>query len=106
MQALGKDLQVNRGISLCEIIFLRSAFNVLPSIFLFFYLGKDTLLSVSRKDAPIVLLRCILSSLAFIVVTKTVKFVPLTIFQVLTKLDAFANALLAFVWLGEKLHYF
>ena len=50
--------------------------------------------------------RCITGALAFIAAIKVISMVPLTIFEVITKLTPFVIGLIAYVWLGERLGTF
>ena len=51
-------------------------------------------------------IRCFVGSVAFIFVTKTIDYLPLTVFQSISNTSPFAAALLGFLWLGEKLSIF
>ena len=52
------------------------------------------------------LIRCVAGALAFITVTTALPLVPLVLFQVITNMTPFIAALLACLWLGEKLSFF
>ena len=62
--------------------------------------------AVERQDALALLIRSCSSTAAFFAVIKSIKLVPLTIFQVVTNMTPFVSGLLAFIWLGEKLSIF
>ena len=79
---------------------------ILVSSMMVMYFGNDPFKEVPKELRLILLLRGFSGAMAFITVTKALEFLPLTIFQVITQIAPFSYAILAYVWLGEKLVLF
>lgn len=82
LQALSKDLQLSESISVCEINLVLTAFIAIVSPLLPLAYKKSY--KVEREQVLPLLFRCLAGSLSFILVTKAVSMIPLTIFIVIT----------------------
>lgn len=71
-----------------------------------FVSGQNPCRAVTRELAWPLLIRCVAGALAFITVTTALPLLPLVLFQVITNMTPFLAALLACLWLGEKLSFF
>ena len=105
-QTIFKELQQNQGVSLVEITFLRTGATFLASILLVIICGRNPLKEVKRDYVIPLAARCLAGSCTFILVTKTVHLLPLTIFQLFNMLTPFVTAVVAFMWLRESLAIF
>ena len=68
--------------------------------------GKNPTKEVRRDQIVPLIVRCVSGTTCFIMVTITVKMIPITIFQIISNVAPFNSGLLAFVWLGERLSWF
>ena len=105
MQALLKDAQEVSDITVSEISFIRTVFALIASIVVLCFTRENPFRVRRDLMAPLAL-RSFMGSAASITIVKSVEQVPLTVFQVVTKSDAFLTGLLACIWLGERLSYF
>ena len=103
LQGLVKDLQLTHGMSVVEITFLRTCTTLVGACALIAIFKKNPFTEVSRKDLAPLLFRSLSGSCAFIVVTKAVRYLPLTIFQTMANLTPFMSGILACIFLGERL---
>ena len=100
VKAMMKHANLEHGATVCEINFtMVLGTTVLTSIMLPFY-GYNPL---PRFFEGPLLFRSIISVIGMIGVTKSVQLVPLTIFEAITTASPFMAALLACIWLGDKL---
>ena len=106
MQATFKDLQLRYDVTVAEIALMRSSYSLIFTLILVCICGKNPTKEVRRDQIVPLIVRCLSGTTAFIVVTMTVKMIPLTIFQVITNVTPFISGLLACVWLGERLSWF
>ena len=67
------------------------------------YLKQSPLQDVPKDLIIPLLIRSFCSTFSLITVTKTIKLIPLTIFQTISNLTPFISALLAYFWLKESL---
>jgi len=99
-----KHLLLTESISVCEISFFRSTISLIFAVPLVLAFKKSL---VVERDLILPLLnRCLCGVVAFIMLTKIVSMIPLTINQVIINLVPFVAGLIAFLWLGEKLAVF
>lgn len=98
-----KDAQLNYGITVAEISFVRACVSLFLSCVMLIIYRKNPLKEVEKQDAIPTFIRACSSSAAFITEIKVIELVPLTIIQVITNMTPFVAGLLAFVWLGETL---
>ena len=67
---------------------------------------QNPLSAVPKELMAILIVRCFSGAIAFILVTKVLHLVPLTIFQSMSNVTPFISGFLACVWLGERLSLF
>ena len=106
MQASIKDTQNRFGVSVAEISFARAFCCFFFSLICLFIYRQNPLTTVKRDLVIPLIIRCVMGTMTFFLVTKAVTLLPLTIFQVVTNISPFIAGLIARVWLGEKLSYF
>lgn len=106
MQALLKDMQLRSDIKVCEITFIRTSLAMFGSIIVLLAFRHNPITEVRRELALPLFVRCLSGSLAFICVTKTLNYLPLTLFQVLHNTTPFVVAILAYFILNENLGIF
>ena len=89
-----------------EITFVRTGATFLASILLVFACGQNPFKELKRDLVTPLIMRCLAGSCTFILVTKSVHLLPLTVFQLFNMLTPFVTGVVAFVWLGETLAIF
>ena len=105
MTALLKDAQQNSAITVSEITYIRTIFALIASA-LCLLIARKNPFKVPRDLVGPLFVRSVAGASASITLVKAVELVPLTIFQIVTKSDAFLTGVLAFIWLGERLSLF
>ena len=105
-QAGIKDAQSRCGVRVFEISFARSILTILSASVCVFVSGQNPFRAVTRDLVWPLAIRCVAGALAFITVTTALPLLPLILFQVITNMTPFLAALLACLWLGEKLSFF
>ena len=71
-----------------------------------FIFKKNPFKEVARADIFPLSLRSLSSTASLFIVIIAIKFVPLTIFNVVTNMTPFVSGVLAWIWLGDKLGVF
>ena len=101
--SLVKDMTTNRNVSVFEFAFFRSVINMIMSALVIRRSGVAFYESVPMSLRPVMFSRSIIASLGFITYTTAPMYIPIGVFQVIMNLSMFAAAILAWLWLNEKI---
>ena len=95
-----------KGVSPYELSFLRSAFNLISSSILVWYMQQPLNIQCSGYLKKILVVRCLAGTVSFFFFTFAIKFLPLSIFFIVVNSIPFVSGVLAYLWLNEKLFPF
>ena len=91
------------NISSFELTFFRSLYNFIASS-IFLVIAKDSLTAnIDKSNMMILATRCVSGSITFLCFVVAIEYLPLSIFFVMMNATPFFIALLACVWLKEKI---
>ena len=89
-----------------EVSFVRACIYLIFSTACVFIFKKNPFKEVARQDIFPLSIRSLSSTASLFIVIIAIKFVPLTIFNVVTNMTPFVSGVLAWIWLGDKLGVF
>ena len=103
VKALYKDMQLRHGATVCEISFISSVFLLVATSLCLRIFKQNPIKAIPRDLVIPLVARSALSTTAYIVVTKIVDLVPLTVFEAIANVAPFVTAIVAYFWLGDKI---
>ena len=98
-----KDLTVNRGATVIDFMLFSSLLQLPVSILLTRYHEKPLFEGITRQEAKYLLLRSLCGSIGLIFVVLGMTTLTLTTFSILLNCSPFFTALLAYLWVGDKM---
>ena len=105
--ALSKDMLKFRGVTLFEFAFFRSIINLISAAYVVKLRHKTTFFeSVPAELWPTLVVRCLAGTLGFLVYNASTVYIPIGIFKIIMNMNIYMVAILAWLWLGEKLTCF
>ena len=103
LQTLTKDMLTYRDVTAFEFACARSCFNAVGSAIIVHYSNEAFFSSIPRNLRSVVVLRCLCGTFAFLCFVSAPKYIPLGIFFVVFNASVFTSALLAYLFLSEKM---
>ena len=102
--SLSKDMLKFRGVTIFEFAFFRSIINLASASFVVKYREKTTFFdSVPTELWPTMMIRCLAGTFNFLVYNSAAVYIPIGIHKIIMNMGVFMVAILAWVWLGERL---
>ena len=102
--SLSKDMLKFKGVTIFEFAFFRSIINLAAASFVVKFREKTTFFdSVPTELWPTMMIRSLAGSFNFLVYNTAVVYIPIGIHKIIMNMSVFTVAILAWVWLGERL---
>ena len=94
-----------RGVTIFEIIFFRSLFNLLASTIIVKHAKVSFFADIKPELRFTLYLRCAVGTVSFAIFSLVVKYIPIGIFFIIFNSSPFMTAILAYFWTGDKILY-
>ena len=105
LQAVSKDVLMNKNVTPFELAFLRSSFNAISSAFIIYSLNQSLRDPKVFTGARGLIWRSLSGTVCFLFYAISVEYLPLSIFLIIYQSSPLIIAVIAWLWLNEKISY-